>query len=117
MTYRLKIEQWSPALLNKLMRGTIRARIRLERIDRNMIMGYCLLNRVPRAQGRRRVDMTVTLPPKGREADVDALWKSTLDGLVHAGMLIDDHRQYCQMGDVKYDRGPERATLIELTDL
>jgi Holliday junction resolvase RusA-like endonuclease len=115
--YKLRIERWSPTPLNKLMRGTIHARIRFERIDRNIIMGYCLHNRIPRAQGRREVSIKITLPPRGRESDVDALWKSTLDGLVRAGMLIDDHRKYCKIGEVTYERGEELSTLIELTDL
>ena len=120
MTYKLRIENWSPAPLNKLMRGTLHTRIRLERIDRNMINGISLPLQpgyLGAAGAGREVSLRITLPPRGREADVDALWKSTLDGLVHAGMLVDDHRQYCKLGEVTYDHGPERETVIELTDL
>lgn len=117
MTYRLKIERWSPALLNDLMGHWARA-YKLKKIDRNMVMAYCLQNRMPLANGPRRVSLTITLSPKQHVApDPDAFWKSLLDALVHARMLIDDCRQYCEMGPVTFLRGPERETLIELEEL
>ncbi|MHB8397367.1 MAG: RusA family crossover junction endodeoxyribonuclease [Candidatus Limnocylindrales bacterium] len=99
------------------MRGTIRARIRMERIDRNMIAAYMIQARIPRAQGRRRVDLHLTLGPRNKEGDVDAYWKGLLDGLVACGMLIDDRRQYCQLGDVTYERGAQKGAVIILTDV
>ena len=115
--YRLRIERWLPSSLNSLMRRSIHVRMKLERIDKNMVCAYAFQNRIPKALGRRRVDLHMTLQGRDRERDVDANWKSTLDSLVAAGMLIDDHRRYCELGDVTYERGAERATLIVLTDL
>lgn len=115
--YKLRIERWHPSTLNKLMRGKIHARIKMEAIDKNMVAGYVYQNRIPRAQSRRRVDLHLTLAPRNKEADVDAYWKITLDALKSCGMLVDDHRQYCQLGEVTFERGAERATLITLTDL
>jgi Holliday junction resolvase RusA-like endonuclease len=60
--------------------------------------------------------MTIT-SQRGRERDPDASWKSVLDGLVHARMLIDDSRKWCKLGDVTFERGSERATTIQLTDI
>jgi Holliday junction resolvase RusA-like endonuclease len=60
--------------------------------------------------------MTIT-SQRGRERDPDASWKSVLDGLVHAHMLIDDSRKWCKLGDVTFERGSERATTIQLTDI
>ncbi len=117
MVYRLRIERWLPSSLNRLMRGTMRKRMVLERIDKNMVCAYAYQNRIPKALGRRRVDLHMTLQGRDKERDVDANWKSMLDSLVAAGMLIDDHRKYCELGDVTYERGAERATLITLTEL
>jgi Holliday junction resolvase RusA-like endonuclease len=116
-TYRLTIDNWRPATLNRLMRGKIRTRIKLSEIDKNMVCAYAIHHRIPRALGRRRVDLLITLKGRDKEADVDAYWKSTLDSLVNAGMLIDDHRAYCELGDVTFNRGERRSTTISLTDL
>jgi hypothetical protein len=117
VTYKLRIENWHPATLNKLMRGSIKTRIRLSRVDRNMVCGYCFLNRMPVAQGPREVSLLLTLVGRDKEGDVDAYWKSTLDSLVEARMLIDDNRQYCRLGSVDFERGERRETVITLTEI
>jgi hypothetical protein len=47
----------------------------------------------------------------------DSYWKSLLDALVHAGLLVDDNRQHVQLGEVEFERGTARATTITLEDL
>jgi hypothetical protein len=59
----------------------------------------------------------LTLAPRQRACDPDAFWKSTLDALVHAGLLVDDNRQGCELGEVRFDRGTARRTVIVLADL
>ncbi len=119
MTYKLIIPNWHPASKNKLTKGKLRVRMHLEKIDRNIICGYCLANRVPLAQGPREVNLTIDLGPKrqAKGSDPDAYWMSLLDSLVAARMLIDDRRQFCRPGRVEFERGAERATTIELVDL
>jgi Holliday junction resolvase RusA-like endonuclease len=117
MTYKLRIPSWQPTPLNKLLKAHWGTAGRLKRVDRQMIAGYCKANRIPTAQGPRAVKLTITLAPKQRAADPDAYWKSTLDALVEAQMLIDDNRQYCRCAGVDFERGTERATLIELEEL
>ncbi len=117
MTYCLRISNWHPARKNQLVKGKLRTRMRLEKVDRNMVCGYCLLNRIPVATGPREVGLTITLGPRQRGGDVDAYWMSLLDSLVAAKMLIDDNRHYCRTVSPTYDRGPERATVIILTEL
>lgn len=116
MTYKLRIDSWHPARLNQLMRGW-RTAHRLKKVDRNLISSYCIINRIPLANGPREVGITITLGPRQRAADPDAYWKSALDALVNANMLIDDNRQYCRCLPVEFERGTERATLITLRDL
>ena len=115
--YRLRIERWQPAPLNSLINCHWATAARRKRVDKNMIAHYCKTARIPLAPGPREVSLLVTLGPKQRAPDPDSLWKSTLDALVHAGMLIDDNRQYVRQGSVDFERGSERATLITLTDI
>ena len=65
------------------------------------------------------MSLFVTLGKGQRVCDADAFWKSALDALVHAGLLIDDNPRYCQLGEVVQKRGGEgeRATVIVLTDV
>jgi Holliday junction resolvase RusA-like endonuclease len=115
--YKLRIDRWQPALLNDLMGHWAKAH-RLKAIDRKMVAGYCRINRIPLANGRREVRLTVTLAPSQRNApDPDAFWKSTLDALVHADMLIDDCQEYCRMGGVTFEKGSDKSTLIELEEI
>lgn len=115
MQFKLVIPRWRPALVNEL-RGHHMHAARLKKIDANMVAGYVALNRIPKAAGRRRVDLTLVLTT-GREPDEDAVWKSLKDALKLCGMLIDDGRRWCEQGNVIFDRGKERATVIQLTDL
>ncbi len=117
MTYRLRIDRWQPTPLNKLLGCHWSTAARLKRVDKNLICGYCLANRIPIAQGPREVSLKITLGPKQRAPDPDSLWKSTLDALVAARMLVDDRRQFCRPGRVEFERGTERSTTIELIDL
>lgn len=72
---------------------------------------------VPRATGKRRVSLKVTLAPRQRAFDPDAPWKATLDALVRLGLLTDDNRQGVELGLVLFERGTEKATTITLEDM
>ncbi len=87
---------------------------RLKKLDLMVIQ--VASNGLPKAQGKRRVRMTVTLSKYQRAPDPDALWKTTLDALVHAGMLTDDNRQGVELDPVEFMRGTEQATTILLMD-
>jgi hypothetical protein len=116
VTYHLTIENWTPTRVNEL-RGHWAKAARLKRVDANMVCGYAIHNRIPIAQGPREVSLRITLPPEARGKDEDAFWKSTLDALVLARMLIDDCTRYCRTGPVEIVRGEKRETRISLTDL
>ncbi len=116
-TYKLRIDRWQPARLNALMNCHPKTRGRLKKADRNLVGGYALMNRFPLATTRRRVDLHITLGPRQKEGDEGNWWKSVEDALVQARLLIDDNRRWYQRGTVTFDRGPERATVIILTEL
>jgi hypothetical protein len=116
-TWKLVVENWQPMTANQRERRHWRARSHRMRVDRDLLAGLALFQGIPRAHGRRRVDLTIVLGPRQTGADPDAWWKSTLDALVGAGLLLDDRRRWVQLGDVNYERGTRRATTITLTDL
>ncbi len=116
-TWKLLIPNWIPTPVNQLMSCHWATAGRRKAADKNLICAYCLTNRLPLAQGPRRVDLFLTLKGPGRPHDPDAFWKSLLDGLVHARMLIDDDRRYSKQGDVEIEYGAKRQTVIVLTDL
>ncbi len=117
LRWEIAISAWRPASLNELLRGGPWGAARLKRLDREHVFLYSRLARVPHAVGKRRVSLRITLPPKQRRWDIDALWKSLLDALVKASMLRDDNPKWCEMGGVEYTRGEELSTTIILEEV
>lgn len=115
--HRIVIPGWHPARLNQWDGRHWSVRSRLKKADRELVGVYAKLARIPLAMGKRRVSLRITLGPRQRAGDPDAFWKSTLDALVHAGLLVDDNRQNVELGRVDFDRGPARATAIALEDI
>ena len=109
--YRIIIPDWNPCRINTLLSTHYMRRSRLKRIDADLIAGYG--HYTPKATVKRRVRITVTITGRGREPDPDSFLKSTLDGLVKAKLLVDDGRKWCE-SEVVIERGPRRATVIEL---
>jgi hypothetical protein len=109
-TYTLTIPGWHPARLNHLLTGHWRPRYRLKRADADTVAFYARLGGIPRATGKRRVSLRITLGYRQRAGDPDCYWKSLLDALKTAGLIVDDDR-------FGVDLGPERATTILLEDV
>lgn len=116
VTHTLVIPHWRPATLNELLGHRWKA-TRLKRQDREIVAVYALKCGTPRATGRRRVDLVVR-PVKGKcRVDGDALWKSTLDALTKARLLVDDSLTWCEVGTYTPTlEGPAR-TEIHLTEI
>jgi hypothetical protein len=66
----------------------------LKKADRQLVGGYALAQRIPRAAGRRRVSLVITLAPGRRAPDPDVVWKSLLDALTACGLLVDDSARW-----------------------
>jgi hypothetical protein len=113
----LAIDNWHPARLNQWDGRHWSVRARLKRRDRETVGLYARLAAVPPAAGKRRVSLRLTLAPRQRAGDPDAYWKSTLDALMHAGLLCEDNRQAVELGEVTFERGPARRTSIVLEDV
>jgi hypothetical protein len=116
-THRIEVPNWLPTPLNRLLGCHWGTRSRLKRADADLVAVYAMRAGVPRATSRRRVTLRLTLGPRQRAPDPDALWKSLLDGLVRAGLLVDDNYQGVELGEVIFERGPEQSTRIVLEDL
>lgn len=117
MIWTLYLPGWIPAPLNQLL-GNHHKAARLKAHDREIIGRACVAYGVKAAiggcAGRRRVSMLVVWPPGKRAVDPDALFKSTLDALVHAGALWDDSANYVKFDQPLYARGEQAATYITI---
>lgn len=114
-THVLTIDGWHPTSLNRMLGYHWTRRRKLKAFDRDVIALEAL--RLPRATGKRRVSIHLTLAPRQRGYDPDNLLKGLLDGLKHAGMLVDDSRTWCELGPVTFGRGVRKATTITLEDI
>jgi hypothetical protein len=115
--YVLEIPRWPPALLNELMRS-VKDKIRLKKLDREMVCAYAWQAKIPRATGKRRVSLHVTLGKGQRGADADAYFKSLLDACKHAGLILDDSSRYVELAPVTFSRDWKNwGTVIRLEDV
>ncbi len=116
-THRIEITGWSPTPLNKLMRMHWGRRCKVKREAYVLVLLGCHLNGVPKAKGRRRVSIAVTVAGRSGIPDADGVLKLLLDGLVRCGALVDDSGRWCELGEVWVGRGPARRTVIVLEDI
>ena len=114
--YVITIPDWNPTPLNKLLGHWAKA-ARKKKADARMVWAYAVSAHVPKAAGKRSVELTITLAPRQRAFDPDAPWKGLLDALVRCGLLTDDNRQGVELMPIKYERGERKATRIILKDL
>jgi hypothetical protein len=118
--HTLTIPNWRPVRLNVLLKAHHYTKTRLKRADAEMVALYALKLRIPEAKCRRRVDLHLVPGAGQSECDADAFWKSGLDALTRAGLLVDDRPKWCLHGKVtqgsRAKDGPPR-TVFTLTDL
>ncbi len=115
--WHVHLPRWHPARLNQWDGRHWAVRAKAKRFDRDLVAACVTGAGVPKATGKRRVSLTITLGYRQRGADPDAYWKSTLDALVHCGALVNDSRQWVELGEVEYVRGTVPATTISLKEV
>jgi Holliday junction resolvase RusA-like endonuclease len=116
-SYTLEIPRWRAALLNELMHS-VRDKIRLKKLDREMVCAYAWQAKFPPAVGKRRVSLHVTLGKGMRKFDVDAWQKSGLDAMKHAKLIVDDSTEFVEIGPLTFSRDPKAwGTRITLEDV
>lgn len=113
----IQIDNWHPPRLNEWAgcHWSVGAKLKLQAKLTVRIAGLNAC--IPLAVCKRRVSLRITLAPRARGGDPDAYWKSLLDALVQGGYLVDDSKEWVELGPVEYDRGERRATTITLEDL
>jgi hypothetical protein len=120
---RLVIDNWWPTLVNVLLRADKYTRCRLLHEDAELIAAEALnqrLTRTTRRKGdsvRRRVSLLIRYRKGETAPDPDACWKSLLDGLVYARLLVNDDRHWLEIGGVSYEEAPRRGVVVTLEDL
>jgi hypothetical protein len=115
MVHRIELPGFAPVLLNQLLHCHWAVAAKRKKAWTRTIGLFS--DNVPRAAGKRRVSLVVTLPPRGRKFDPDAPWKALLDALVRLGLLVDDSPKWVELGSVTFERGPSKATTIILEDI
>lgn len=115
--WMFRIDGFHPVLLNKLLGVHWAAAGRLKKADREIIAHYASAVGVPRATGKRQVTLRIVLAKGQRGGDGDAYYKSALDALVKAGLLVDDNRQWAELMPVEYERAAKKATVITLEEV
>lgn len=110
---------WRPATVNELTkRGNHFSAARRKKSDREAVaLAAENSGLVPLATTRRRVSVEVTLAGRMRRVDPDAIWKSLLDALVAAQLLVDDSASWVELGEFTQVPGPRKATKIILEDM
>jgi hypothetical protein len=96
---------------------SVKVKIRLKKQDLRMVCAYAWQAKIPPATGKRRVSLRVTLGEDMREFDYDAPWKSLLDAMKHAKLIVDDSCRYVEQGPVTFSRDPAAwGTVITLEE-
>ncbi len=112
----LRIPNWHPTPLNKLLESNWQGRNRMKRKDRDMVWAYWAEAKFQRATQKRRVSVTLVYPKGKRFHDPDAMQKSLGDALVACGALRNDSSLWVEWTPVLFDRGPQK-TIIVLEDI
>lgn len=114
-SWTVKVPGWRPMAVNEMLGPNKFVRSRGKKKDRDVVA--LAFKDVPKATGKRRVSLLVTLGPRQRGHDIDAYWKSLLDAIKHAGIIKDDRKEWCEIMPVRFDRGPATATTITVEDV
>jgi hypothetical protein len=115
--YVMEVPIWHPCSVNALMHS-VKRRIRLKQVDRQVVWSYGRLQQIPRARGKRRVQLTIILAPFQRAHDPDAYTKSLGDALVQAHLLVNDSYLWVEWMPTRFERSTSGwGTRIMLEDL
>jgi hypothetical protein len=115
-SWTLVIPGWRPVLDNELIYVHWSKARRRKRADVRQLVVAGLAYGVPRATGRRRLTLTIR-QATGPFPDDTAPLKSLWDALKHAGLIVDDSREWLEMvWPPTFERGP-KGTVIVLEDL
>lgn len=116
MRHVIYIPNWHPASVNKLM-GHWASASKIKNADMQMMAMYALKAKVPPADGKRRLEITLKINTAGRTPDPDNFYKSVCDGLKRCGYIKDDSGTWLEITPTKFERGKDMATILILEDM
>ena len=111
--HEIKIHDWHPASLNKLVNSHFMVAHKLKKQDKVEVR-YAS-NHIPKATVKRRVELIIELGKGQRACDPDAYFKRLGDALVNAGLLVNDSHKWVEWSPVQYVRA-KKSTTIRLYD-
>lgn len=114
--WTITVEDWHPPTVNSLMRGHWAKRGRVKKSATYRVTLECKKFAVPVADRKRKVEITVYCPNMSRQPDPDNTLKAVLDGLSHAGAIVDDKSQWCEWTTPVVLKG-KKCTVIRISDL
>ncbi len=118
MIHRIVIPDWLPFRSNQWTGRHWSVISKMKKETAGFIAAYALQCSVPKAKGRRRVSLVLTLSPRNRQRDKDSADKVFLDACVSAQMLIDDSDRGLEgRVEVTFLKGPKKSTTIILEDV
>lgn len=117
MRQTLTIPDYIPPSLNAMFRVHWARRRIVKRECYDLIAGHAIEQGIGQATGKRRVTVKLTLAGRRQVRDGDSTFKAVLDGLVKAGLLLDDGPAFCELMPLIQERGERVATTIVLEDV
>jgi Holliday junction resolvase RusA-like endonuclease len=116
-TQTLRIPNWHPVSVNKLLDNHWAVRKRMKDADMQMIGVYANNQGITKAEGKRLLEVTYILGKGQKACDPDNYNKSLLDALKRCGLIKDDNRQWLEQAQPKFERSEYKAIVIKLTDI
>jgi hypothetical protein len=98
------LKGWKPHSLNPLLRMHRMQQFKVLNLDKSVVMaeGLNLINigAIPKATGRRQVELYFTAPRWGLLPDGDNALKGLADGLKACGLILDDNFRSIRWGSI-----------------
>jgi Holliday junction resolvase RusA-like endonuclease len=116
-SWEIIIPGWTPPSLNSLLYRHWSVARKTKQKAMDQVAACCLEAGVTRAIGKRRVAITVTVGQLSHRQDADNVSKAILDGLKHAGALVDDGPDWCDQTTPCVVLGDHRGTKIRIEDI
>lgn len=114
-TWTFRVPDWHPTPVNKLYDHHWTKRRKHKQSDTDIVAHYG--RNVPKADRKRSVSLHVVFPAGKRRPDPEALGKSLLDALVHAGILVNDSYDWARLEPPTYSRGDTLISFITVEDI
>lgn len=117
MIQQLVIDGWHPTLKNVLIRLHWSKRNKAVQGDKAVVFWAARAQGLTKAAGKRYVTLLVRHTKNAKVGDPDAFWPNINDGLVAAGLLVDDNKDWLKLGGVTFEVAHRKGVVVTLEDL